>query len=195
MAARRMPKAIEAETEHAQDATAAFELGDFLPYLLSEAAEAASLAFQGYYRSRYGMLRAEWRVMFHLGRYGPMTATDICRRARLHKTKVSRAVHALEQRRFLTRTTSEADQRRSTLTLTRQGERVFADLRNAACRYQNRLSALFAPHEAETLQHCLRRIAEESALENWSSVPAHSAGVQSASVPSMSKRIGSDRDD
>jgi DNA-binding MarR family transcriptional regulator len=49
------------------------------------------------------MLRTEWRVLFHLGRYGAMSAREISRRAGIHKTKVSRAVAALERKRFLER--------------------------------------------------------------------------------------------
>nr|WP_256370895.1 MarR family transcriptional regulator [Rhodovulum sp. ES.010] len=38
------------------------------------------------------MRRTEWRVLFNLGRDGPMTATQLGRLAHTHKTKVSRAV-------------------------------------------------------------------------------------------------------
>ena len=51
-----------------------FDLTDFVPYLLNQAAEQSSLGFQRYYKGRYGMLRTEWRVLFHLGRYGDQTA-------------------------------------------------------------------------------------------------------------------------
>ena len=61
-----------------------FDLQYFLPYLLNQAAEEASIAFQKVYKSRYGMLRTEWRVLFHLGRYGAMTATDIGERCLLY---------------------------------------------------------------------------------------------------------------
>jgi DNA-binding MarR family transcriptional regulator len=79
-----------------------FELEEFLPYLLNQAAEVSSLAFQQVYKDRYGMLRTEWRVLFHLGLYGKMTASDIGARAKMHKTKISRAVQRLADRRFLT---------------------------------------------------------------------------------------------
>jgi len=75
-----------------------FDLQDFLPYLLNQAAEASSLAFQETYKGRYGMLRNEWRVLFHLGIYGRMTARDIGQRARMHNTRISRAVAKLEAR-------------------------------------------------------------------------------------------------
>ncbi|MFL3647262.1 MAG: hypothetical protein ACJ04O_12475, partial [Cellvibrionales bacterium] len=54
-----------------------FDLQAFLPYLLNQAAEASSLSFQRVYQERYGMLRGEWRVLFHLGIFGQMTARDI----------------------------------------------------------------------------------------------------------------------
>ena len=112
-----------------------FDLQDFLPYLMNQAAEALSLDFQRHYKGKYGMLRTEWRVLFHLGRYGEMTAKDICDRARMHKTKVSRAVAALEAKRYLTRTRQEEDRRSETLRLTQAGTRVFRDLYEEAARF------------------------------------------------------------
>ena len=81
-----------------------FDLQNFLPYLLSQAADASSCGFRRYYKDNYGMLRTEWRVVFHLGCYGKMTAKEICDRGGIHKTKVSRAVAALGKKRFLTST-------------------------------------------------------------------------------------------
>jgi DNA-binding MarR family transcriptional regulator len=136
-----------------------FDLGRFLPYALNQAAEATSLGFQQHYRQRYGMLRTEWRVLFHLGRYGAMTAKTICERASLHKTKVSRAVSALERKRYLARKPQEADRRHETLSLTRQGGNVYADLFKAAKRYDADLSAHFTAQEREILNRCLEKIA------------------------------------
>lgn len=138
---------------------ASFDLKDFLPYLLNLAAEQSSMSFQGYYKDRYGMLRTEWRVLFHLGRYGEMTAKDICTRARLHKTKVSRAVAALAAKRFLTRAPQEADRRQETLRLTTQGSAAFTDLCAEAQRFDAELLADFSPQEAVLLRQALIRIA------------------------------------
>ena len=111
-----------------------FDLADFVPYLLNQAAEEASLGFQRVYKDRYGMLRTEWRVLFHLGRYGAMTATAIGRLAKVHKTKVSRAVQALEARRFLRREACEDDRRAERLSLTASGRAAFEDLSAIADR-------------------------------------------------------------
>lgn len=137
-----------------------FDLADFLPYLLNQAADVLSLGFQTHYKDRYGMLRTEWRVLFHLGRYGPMTATEICTRARLHKTKVSRAVGALEDKRFLARSTVESDRRHATLMLTRQGQTVFDRLQEDARAFDARVREGMTAQEAEILRRCLVRIAD-----------------------------------
>ena len=79
-----------------------FVVQDFLPYLLNRAAEDSSLAFQTLYKGRYGMLRTEWRVLFHLGMYHRMTARDISTRTQLHKTKPNRAVATPQAPRGLT---------------------------------------------------------------------------------------------
>jgi DNA-binding MarR family transcriptional regulator len=139
--------------------TDTFDIKDFLPYLLNQAADASGLEFQRYYKSQYGMLRTEWRVLFHLGRYGAMTATEVCTRARLHKTKVSRAVTALEHKRFLTRHEVANDRRHENLQLTKAGERAFKDLSAAAQKFDAKLIATFSPLERETLRKCLRQIA------------------------------------
>lgn len=136
-----------------------FDLSQFLPYALNQAAEATSVGFQKYYRERYGMLRTEWRVLFHLGRYGAMTAKGICERASLHKTKVSRAVAALEQKRYLQRAPQQQDRRHETLALTRQGQGVYADLFKAAQTYDAQLAAHFTPQERAVLDRCLQKLA------------------------------------
>lgn len=136
-----------------------FDLQDFLPYLLNMAAEECSLAFQRYYRDRYGMLRQEWRVLFHLGRYGEMTATEISRRARLHKTRISRAVGALERRGMVRRDRLQNDRRSEMLRLTRAGRAAYADLSAEAEAYNARLLAPLAPAEREILTGMLRRLA------------------------------------
>lgn len=136
----------------------AFDLSDFLPYLLNQTADALSLEFQQIYRGRYGMLRTEWRVLFHLGHYGPMTASRICDRARLHKTKVSRAVAALERKRYIARSIRASDRRHAELHLTAQGAQVFAHLRTEAQAYDDAVRARLTQTEAEVLIACLRRL-------------------------------------
>lgn len=135
-----------------------FDLSTFLPYLLNRAAEASSLEFQQYYRETYSMLRTEWRVLFHLWQYGDMTAKEICVRAGLHKTKVSRAISALEQKRFLTRNKMEHDRRNALLSLTSAGRKASIDLTQAAARFDTSLVADFSAEEQAVLRICLQKL-------------------------------------
>jgi len=137
-----------------------FDLEDFMPYLLNQAADASSRGFETYYKSKYNMLRTEWRVVFHPGRYGRMTAKEICERARIHKTKVSRAVHALEEKKLLKRTQSSSDRRHENLEITRSGIRVFQDLSQEAGRYDAEMMGRFTPKEQQQLRNCLIKIAK-----------------------------------
>ncbi|RKF06499.1 MarR family transcriptional regulator [Oceaniradius stylonematis] len=137
-----------------------FDIRSFLPYLLNQAAEESSLAFQHHYKQRYGMLRTEWRVLFHLGRYGAMTANAIGTRAKMHKTKISRAVAALEQKRYLTRQKVESDRRHEKLTLTAAGRKVYADLCAVAGTYDAQLLAPFSAEEQALLKRALERLAK-----------------------------------
>ncbi|SDX56031.1 transcriptional regulator, MarR family [Ruegeria halocynthiae] len=136
-----------------------FDLRSFLPFLLNQAAEESSLEFQRVYKNRYGMLRTEWRVLFHLGNYGEMTARDIVLRAKIHKTKVSRAVRGLQQRRYLHRLRDENDRRVEQLSLTASGQAVYRELRDIARDYDAKLAARFTTGEAALLRMMLRRLA------------------------------------
>jgi DNA-binding MarR family transcriptional regulator len=135
------------------------DLTDFLPYLLNMAAEESSARFQATYKEHYGILRTEWRVLFHLGRYGDMTAREICDRARIHKTKISRAVAKLETRRFLRRTEVPTDRRNAMLELTNAGQAAYVDLAEKAHAYNLTLSEGLSPEDQKTLRRCLVKLA------------------------------------
>ncbi|MBO9474577.1 MarR family transcriptional regulator [Shimia sp. R10_1] len=135
-----------------------FDLQSFLPYLLNQAAEESSLGFQRVYKDRYGMLRSEWRVLFHLGMFGQMTATEIGARAKLHKTKVSRAVQRLSERRFVRRARSEEDRRVEWLELSPAGQKAYEDLRSVAARYEAELQRKLSSEEVAALKRILPKL-------------------------------------
>ena len=120
----------------------AFDLETFLPYRLNRAAELVSLRFASQYKARYRMTRPEWRTLAALGTYGRMTATEIGTNASMHKTKVSRAVRALEERRWLRRHENGRDRREEHLELTALGRRHFVEMVEMARAYERELAAL-----------------------------------------------------
>ena len=141
-----------------------FDIEDFLPYLLNRAAEGSSMSFQQIYKTGYGMLRTEWRVLFHLGYYHEMTASMICQMADLHKTKVSRAVSALEAKRYISRILQDDDRRFARLSLTDKGKAVYDDLSIQAARFHNKLMRDFTADEQRIFIDCLRRLRGKKGL-------------------------------
>ena len=146
-----------ADQEHDVD----FDLEQFLPYLLNQAAEVTSRSFQAIYREHYGMTRTQWRVMANLGKFGAMTAKDICVISHVEKTKVSRAVSALEADGFLLRTPSEEDRRAEILSLTDKGRTAFADLGQRAIAYDRDLRRRLGPELTIQLDALLKRLIAE----------------------------------
>lgn len=140
------------------DIPAEFDLRQFLPYLLNQAAEATSQEFYNLYRAQSGMTRTQWRVMANLGKFGAMTARDICAMSHVEKTKVSRAVSALERDGRLLRTTSTTDRRVEILSLTDRGRALFAELGQTAIAYDARLRAQLGPERACQLEALLRQL-------------------------------------
>jgi DNA-binding MarR family transcriptional regulator len=135
-------------------------LEHFLPYRLNRLADAISRDFSRIYRERFGLTRPEWRLLAALGELGTMTATEVGRHSSQHKTKVSRAVAALEKRRWLTRAADEADRRVERLTLTKAGQDAYRELVPLAKAFDRDLwRGISGAREAE-FDHGLERLEE-----------------------------------
>ena len=137
-----------------------FDLEQFLPYLLNQAAEATSRSFEQIYSAKYGMTRTQWRVMANLGKFGAMTAKDICKISHIEKTKVSRAIAVLEERKFLTRQVSANDRRAENLSLTTSGQRTFKQLGQRALDYDHQLREQLGANVSETFVSVLKSLAQ-----------------------------------
>jgi DNA-binding MarR family transcriptional regulator len=142
-------------------------LEDFLPYRLNRLADAISRDFSATYREQLGITRPEWRLLATLGQYGTMTATEIGRHSAMHKTKVSRAVTALEQRRWVVRETDQRDRRAEHLKLTAAGEQTYRTMVPVAKAYQRRLEKAMSIARFAEFHHGLERL--EAAVLNDSS--------------------------
>src|SRR5215470_12813548 len=92
------------------------QLEGFLPHRLNVLSSLVSQALTQVY-SQYGIGIPEWRILVSLGQYGIMTGKAIGARTHMHKTKVSRAVAQLEQRKFLIRRANRSDLREAFLSL------------------------------------------------------------------------------
>ena len=134
------------------------ELERFLPYRLNVVAEGVSRALSRLYAERYGIGIPEWRVIATLGQYDRMTAKQVGVHSRMHKTKVSRAVAALEEKGLASREPNEDDMREAFLTLTGRGRRVYEDLAPRALAFERALDAALGAREREHLDNLLRKL-------------------------------------
>jgi DNA-binding MarR family transcriptional regulator len=135
-----------------------FDLENFLPFRLHLASEAISKSFRTVYQNEYGMTRSEWRVLAHLGQYGSLTATQIGQMAELHKTKVSRAVYALERRFWLARETDPADRRIQQIKLTRQGDIAFRRLGTLALAHNEAIKKQMGAQEFDLALNLISKL-------------------------------------
>ena len=104
------------------------ELERFLPYRMARLAAEISRQMQAVYKAEFGLTIPEWRTLATIGQFGTTTATAIGSHASMHKTKVSRAVTALEQRRWVVRRQNPEDRREDYLSLTSTGRETYRHL-------------------------------------------------------------------
>lgn len=153
-----------AKLEDGKDSGQVLFLETFLPYRLNRLADAVSREFSKTYRDRHGLTRPEWRTLAGLGQHGTMTATAIGEQSAMHKTKVSRAVAALEKRGWLVRNPDSADRRAEKLTLTKAGGAVYRELVPLAKAYERILLGKMSAQERKDAENGIRAI--EAALKN-----------------------------
>jgi len=137
------------------------DLEAFLPYRLNRAAEVISLRFLELYKEKYELTRPEWRVLAALGSAGPLTATAIGQHSAMHKTKVSRAVFELEQRRWLKRTQDKDDRRLELLALTTAGVKAYRGMIKLARMFEEDLAKLLNSEAIAALETGLTAVEGE----------------------------------
>jgi len=142
---------------------APLKLEKFLPYQLNVVASLVSLALSRVYARRYGIGVPEWRVLVTLGQYGVMTGKAIGAHTHMHKTKVSRAVALMEERKLLVRRANRADKRESFLSLTAAGRTMYEEVAPHALDFTKRLTEILTPADREAFDRALKQLTERSA--------------------------------
>src|SRR5215207_9300394 len=120
-----MPPASAERLEAPDPGSAMVVLERFLPYRLNVLASLTSQALAQIYEERFGLTIPGWRVVATLGQYGGRTARDIAAHGVMHKSTVSRAVSALEQRGLIQRRPNQSDRREEWLALTQEGRSIY----------------------------------------------------------------------
>ncbi|MEJ8476073.1 MarR family winged helix-turn-helix transcriptional regulator [Roseibium algae] len=141
--------------EQTQDVLA---LEAFLPYRLNRVSEIVSRSFARIYSEQYGMSRPDWRVIAIIGQFGRVTAKTVGERSTMHKTKVSRAVSALEKLGFLIRTPNSEDMREIFLELTPAGQAAYDALVPQALAFSSHLMNSLPAEQHALLENILEQL-------------------------------------
>jgi DNA-binding MarR family transcriptional regulator len=137
-------------------------LEDFLPHQLNVLSSLVSQALTRVY-GPYGIGIPEWRVLVSLGQFGAMTGKAIGARTHMHKTKVSRAVAQLVERKFVARQVNRDDLREAFLSLTPAGRTVYAELAPRARAFTDRLAAAISAADRAAFDRAMAQLTERSA--------------------------------
>ena len=130
----------------------------FLPYRLNVLATVVSNALARIYDERFGLTIPGWRVVATLGQQGVGTARDIAAHGMMHKSTVSRAVSALEERGLVTRQPNPEDGREELLALTSRGREIYEALAPEALAFEERLTEVLSPAEQAQLFDLIDRL-------------------------------------
>lgn len=144
----------------------ALELENFLPYRLSILAQIVSDSLHDLYAGPFGLTVTQWRVMAALGRFAPLTASEVGLRIVMDKVAVSRAVAGLMKRGLVERATDRADRRRASLRLSPRGRAMHARIVPIALAYEERLYRALDAEERRTFDELTQRmVASAKALK------------------------------
>jgi DNA-binding MarR family transcriptional regulator len=113
-------------------------LEEFVPFRLNRLADAVSLNLSDIYRDRFGLA---------IGQFQERTAQQISLSTRMHKSRVSRAVASMEDRKLVERTSNAEDGREMRLCLTKAGERMYAALVPLALERERELLSCLSDSE------------------------------------------------
>lgn len=118
-----------------------FILDTFLPYRVAVLAGRLSREYSRIYQERFGLSRAEWRVVAHLSQESAVSVREIHARVDMDKSKVSRAAARLEGAGYITKRVSPMDRRLVELALTEKGRAMIDELAPIAQAFQAELMA------------------------------------------------------
>jgi DNA-binding MarR family transcriptional regulator len=130
----------------------------FLPYRLNVLASLTSNALALIYAERFGLSIPAWRVVATLGQYEYRTARDIAAHGVMHKSTVSRAVSALEQRGLIVRRANQDDRREELLALTPEGRDIYEALAPQALAFEERFVSVLTVEEQNLLVSLIDRL-------------------------------------
>jgi DNA-binding MarR family transcriptional regulator len=135
------------------------DLEHFLPYRLSVLSNRISQDIAALYAEKFNLGITEWRIIAILGRYPGLSANEVAERTAMDKVAVSRAVASLIKQKRLKRQFDKKDLRRSMLSLSAAGEKIYSQVAPLAKQLQDALLTDFDDKERVLLNLLLDKLA------------------------------------
>ena len=137
---------------------AALNLERRLSYRFSILSAKVARAVAQMYGSKYGLLLSGWKAMAAIGRYGPVSAKEVCAHTTVESAKVTRAVDRLVERGYARREQDRVDRRRVVLTLTPTGQKVYTDIEVLTRSVELELLGALSVEDRKSLDHILVKL-------------------------------------
>jgi DNA-binding MarR family transcriptional regulator len=131
------------------------ELEDHLFFLCTQVVYRRTAAI-GTALKPLGLLPTEYRVLSSLLRKGPLTMQALSQWTAYERTRLTHLLHAMEERGWATRTSSEADKRTVVVSATRVGEALFAQAKAAVDEVTDVITSNNSEAELKTVRKALR---------------------------------------
>lgn len=125
-----------------------------LPMELLKAREAAMSRFRPMLRD-HGLTEQQWRVIRALADYDRMDASELARRSFLLAPSLTRILQHLENEKLVKRLSDANDQRRSVITLTAKGKKLFSEVAPDSAALYEDIESSFGPERLALLYELL----------------------------------------
>jgi DNA-binding MarR family transcriptional regulator len=140
------------------------QLNRFVPYRMVHLASNISLALSKIYKQKFDITIPEWRVLAQLAAQQKLYSKDIGDVTSMDKSKVSRAVKALENKGLLIKQTDKKDNRAAYLSLTVQGQTLYQKIAPKALQWERQLIGVLDASEHRELMKVLDKLDKQVLL-------------------------------
>ena len=140
------------------------QLNQFVPYRMVHLASNISLALSKIYKQKFDITIPEWRVLAQLAEQQKLYSKDIGEITSMDKSKVSRAVKALESKDYLIRQTDKQDNRAAYLSLSIKGHSLYQNIAPKALQWEKQLIGVLEASEHGNLMKVLDKLDKQVLL-------------------------------
>jgi DNA-binding MarR family transcriptional regulator len=140
------------------------QLNQFVPYRMVHLASNISLALSKIYKQTFDITIPQWRVLAQLAQQQKLYSKDIGEITSMDKSKVSRAVKALESKDYLIRQTDKQDNRAAYLSLSVKGQGLYQKIAPKALQWERQFIGVLEASEHRNLMKILDKLDKQVLL-------------------------------